>query len=63
MELRFNEKTCCGIQLTHKTFEGYLLRQGGTFLGLPTKEIHLKYPHLTENTLINPKKLLRAIMK
>ena len=27
------------MQLTHKTFGGYLLRQGGTFLGSTTKAI------------------------
>ena len=32
------------IKLTHKTFEGYLLRQGGTFLGSTNKGNPFKFP-------------------
>ena len=32
------------IQLNHKTFEGYLLRQGGTFLGSTNKGNPFKFP-------------------
>ena len=32
------------IQLTHKTFDGYLLRQGGTFLGSTNKGNPFKIP-------------------
>ena len=32
------------IQLTHKTFGGYLLRQGGTFLGSTNKGNPFKFP-------------------
>ena len=32
------------IQLSHKTFEGYLLRQGGTFLGSTNKGNPFKFP-------------------
>ena len=45
------KRPVAAVQLTHKTFGGYLLRQGGTFLGstnkgnpfkFPNKELHLK---------------------
>ena len=45
------------MQLTHKTFGGYLLRQGGTFLGSTNKVILLKFLQVTVNTSINQKKL------
>ena len=32
------------IRLNHKTFEGYLLRQGGTFLGSTNKGNPFKFP-------------------
>ena len=31
------QRPVAAIQLTHKMFEGYLLRQGGTFLGTTNK--------------------------
>ena len=33
------------VELTHKTFEGYLLRQGGTFLGSTNKGNPFKFPN------------------
>ena len=37
-------KPVSAIQLTHKTFAGYLLRQGGTFLGSTNKGNPFKFP-------------------
>ena len=38
------QRPVSAIQLTHKTFEGYLLRQGGTFLGSTNKGNPFKFP-------------------
>ena len=35
------KRPVAAVQLTHNTFGGYLLRQGGTFLGSTNKGIHL----------------------
>ena len=40
----FMQRHVSAIQLTHKTFEGYLLRQGGTFLGSTNKGNPFKFP-------------------
>ena len=39
------QRPVSAIQLTHKTFEGYLLRQGGTFLGSTNKGNPFKFPN------------------
>jgi phosphofructokinase-like protein len=38
------QKPVSAIELTHKQFEGYLLRQGGTFLGSTNKGNPFKFP-------------------
>ena len=38
------QRPVAAVQLTHKTFEGYLLRQGGTFLGSTNKGNPFKFP-------------------
>jgi 6-phosphofructokinase 1 len=38
------QRPISAIQLSHKTFEGYLLRQGGTFLGSTNKGNPFKFP-------------------
>ena len=38
------KRPVAAVQLTHKTFEGYLLRQGGTFLGSTNKGNPFKFP-------------------
>ena len=38
------QRPVSAIQLTHKTFGGYLLRQGGTFLGSTNKGNPFKFP-------------------
>ena len=45
------------MQLSHKTFGGYLLRQGGTFLGSTNKGNPLNFLQVTVNMSINQKKL------
>ena len=39
------QRPVAAIQLTHSTFEGYLLRQGGTFLGSTNKGNPFKFPN------------------
>ena len=41
---RSDARPVSAIQLNHKTFEGYLLRQGGTFLGSTNKGNPFKFP-------------------
>ena len=38
------QRPVAAVQLTHKTFGGYLLRQGGTFLGSTNKGNPFKFP-------------------
>ena len=43
------QRPVSAIQLSHKTFEGYLLRQGGTFLGSTNKGNPLNFQLKMEN--------------
>ena len=38
------KRPVAAVELTHKTFGGYLLRQGGTFLGSTNKGNPFKFP-------------------
>ena len=51
----FMKRPVSAIQLTHKTFEGYLLRQGGTFLGSTNKGNPFKFP-TTNGKFLNSKR-------
>ena len=49
MNCRLMQRPVSAIRLNHKTFEGYLLRQGGTFLGSTNKGNLLNFQQKMEN--------------
>ena len=53
-------KPVSAIQLTHKTFAGYLLRQGGTFLGSTNKGNPFKFPTKDGNYIDKSKEIIRG---
>ena len=48
------------IQLTYKTFAGYLLRQGGTFLGSTNKGNPFKFPTKDGKSLDRSKEIIEG---
>ena len=50
------QRPVSAIQLNHKTFSGYLLRQGGTFLAQLIKAILLNFQQKKAKLLIDQKK-------
>ena len=54
------ERPVSAIELTHKTFEGYLLRQGGTFLGSTNKGNPFKFPTTNGKFLDRSKEIIEG---
>ena len=52
------KRPVAAIQLTHKIFEGYLLRQGGTFLGSTNKGNPFKFPSKDGKNLDRSKEII-----
>ena len=50
------QRPVAAVQLTHKTFGGYLLRQGGTFLGSTNKGNPFKFPSNDGKYMIDQKR-------
>jgi len=54
------QRPVSAIQLTHKTFQGYLLRQGGTFLGSTNKGNPFKFPTTDGKFLDKSKEIIEG---
>ena len=48
------------VQLSHKTFSGYLLRQGGTFLGSTNKGNPFKFPSKNGKLIDRSKEIIEG---
>ena len=57
------KRPVAAIQLTHKTFEGYLLRQGGTFLGSTNKGNPFKIPTSNGKHIDKSKEIIEGYHK
>ena len=57
------KRPVAAIQLTHKIFEGYLLRQGGTFLGSTNKGNPFKFPSKDGKNLDRSKEIIDGIRR
>ena len=54
------KRPVAAVQLTHKTFGGYLLRQGGTFLGSTNKGNPFKFPTKNGKSLDRSKEIIEG---
>ena len=56
----FMKRPVASVELNHKTFGGYLLRQGGTFLGSTNKGNPFKFPTKDGKNLDRSKEIIEG---
>ena len=56
----FMQRPVAAVELNHKTFGGYLLRQGGTFLGSTNKGNPFKFPNKDGKYLDRSKEIIEG---